>query len=480
MRPLGLSLAFAGVLAGSAHATTWVVNDLGDAPGTCPGPPCTLRAAIAAAQDGDIVSFDGALAFPASLFLAGSELTIGKSITIAGPGPDRLTISAGAQSRVLHVEAGTVRIVGVALANGRHRALDGSAGPPGTGLAGAPGATAEGGCVLVAGAASLHLERVALVSCQALGGDGGDGDHGSSGVFGGMGGPGGPGGTAAGGAIASFGSLSLVESSLQGALAIGGDGGRGGDGGASMVPLPPGFAGAGGNAGHATGAGLYLGPGAALLARNSTVTAGTARGGTGGNGGVSPSLGGQGGRGGDAEGGGAYLGAALALADLEFVSLGPATMLAGPGGIGSGGTTGSAGQARGETLATQSTARVRHAAFVGADEASDCHGTLSPSGPSLASDPSCGFALQGSYVANFVGPGVQEFAGRAVLQPRPGALPVDAAPDCADLDGATVSIDGVGRPRPVDGDGDGDARCDLGAFEYSPRVFADGFEAGGS
>ena len=481
MRPLHVSFALSAVLlVGEVSAATVVVANLGDAPGVCPGATCTLRAAITAAQEGDTVVFDSTLAFPSSLILGGSELTIAKDLTVLGPGPDRLTLSAGAQSRVLQVTAGSVRIVGLGLANGLHRTAVGNPGNAGRGHAGESVAAAEGGCVRVSASASLHLERVALVSCQARGGNGGNGANGTSGVIGGAGGTGGDGGSAFGGAIASFGELTLIESSIQGALALAGTGGRGGDGGSSMMGIPSGMGGAGGNGGTTRGAALYIAAGTTLVAHNSTVTAGTASGGTGGDGGVSNGLSGVGGDGGAAEGGGAYLGPTLALADLEFVSLGPATMQAGPGGAGGGGApAGAAGLARGEAVFADTTPRVRYAVFAGNDAASDCHGAINASGTNFASDASCGFALQGTYDANFFGPGVQEIAGRAVLRTRPGALPIDAAADCADLDGMLVQIDGVGRPRPVDGNDDGSAQCDLGAFEFDLRVFRDGFEPAG-
>ena len=475
MRLLRLLLVCAVLSPGASQAATVVVNDLGDAPGTCPT-TCTLRAALAAAQTADTIVFDPSLAFPSSLILGGSELSFTRDVTVIGPGPDRLTVSAGAQSRVLQVLSGSVRLRGVALSSGRHVTPNGLSGTPGTGQAGQSALAAEGGCIRVSETASLRLERVALVSCQARGGDAGAGGLGMGGVLGGPGGSGGNGGDALGGAIASFGALTLVDSSIQGALAIGGNGGRGGDGGDGMTT--DGFAGSGGDGGRARGAALFLGPAAALVVQNSTLTAGTASGGTGGGGGVSPGLSGSGGDGGAAEGGGAFLSASLALADFEFASLGPNVMQGGPGGSGGGGAPGgTAGQTRGEVVFAATTPRARHVAFVGVDDASDCEGSITASGTNLASDASCGFGLQSSFAQTFAGPAVEEISGRAVLRPLTGSLVIDAAVNCADLDGTVYVTDGVGRPRPQDGDGVGQTLCDLGAFEAGAYLFRNGFES---
>jgi CSLREA domain-containing protein len=461
--------------ASPAGAATITVNDLGDAPGTCPGTPCTLRAALAAAIDGDTIEFDPAFAYPASVSLNGTELAIGVDVTVLGPGSDRLTLSGGTQSRVLSVAASSVRIEGLGLANGRRQTAGAPSGPPGTGQPGSPALTAEGGCIRVAAGATLVLERVALVSCSAIGGAAGHGDNGTSGAVGGPGGNGGDGGTALGGAIANFGTLSLIDSSIQGALAIGGAGGDGGDGGSGVTQ---GMGGSGGAGGAARGAAIYVAPGAALLLRNSTLTASSASGGAGGEGGVSNGLSGVGGNGGTVEGGQLYLGTALTLADLEFASLGPASMQPGPPGPGGGGAvSGAMGLARGEVLFAGSVPRVRNSVLVGEDAAIDCQGSVNGSGANMDSDSSCGgFTLHGSYATHFVTPGVQELAGRAVLQPLPGALPIDAAEACLDLDGALVTQDQNARLRPIDGDGNGVAACDAGAYEFSPQIFANGFE----
>lgn len=475
-----LRLAFAlllGAVATGAPAATITVTDLSDQPGSCPGVTCTLRAAIVAANPADTIVFDPAFGYPASLNLAGTELAIGKDLIIVGPGPDRLTVSGSSQSRVFNITAGTVRIEGLGMSSGRHVTPAGNNGTPGSVSPGQSPQPAEGGCVRVSTSASLELLRVALRSCLAQGGSGGHGGNGlGGGLIGTMGGSGGNGGAALGGAIANFGTLSLIESSVQGGLAFAGRGGDGGDGGDGMTI--DGMGGGGGLGGAAHGASIYAGNGASVLLRNSTLTAGSLAAGMGGEGGVSNGMPGGGGNGGSTEGGQLYLGTGMPLADVEFASLGPTIMQPGVGGPGGGGgTMGSAGLARGEALFAGTSPRIRHSVLVGEDVALDCQGSVTASGDNLDSDDSCaGFNLQGSYAANFVGPAVQEEAGRAVLLPRPGAATIDAASDCNDLDAATVARDQSARLRPLDGGGAPGPQCDVGASEFDPRIFANGFE----
>jgi hypothetical protein len=98
-------------------ASTWPVNDPGDAgSGSCVT-TCTLRDAIANAAPGDTVAF--ALAFPATIQWNGLPLLIYKSLVITGPGPDQLTLSAARRSRVIEIANGaTVTIRGLAIADG--------------------------------------------------------------------------------------------------------------------------------------------------------------------------------------------------------------------------------------------------------------------------------------------------------------------------------------------------------------------------
>ncbi len=86
-----------------------------------------------------------------------------------------------------------------------------------------------------------------------------------------------------------------------------------------------------------------------------------------------------------------------------------------------------------------------------------------------------GFNLHGAYAANFRGTDDVQ-GGRVVLLPRPGSLVVDVAANCNDIFNNVVAFDQGGRARPVDGDLDGTATCDVGAIEFDPRLFGNGFE----
>jgi len=81
----------------------------------------SLRAAIAAASDGDAIQFDAALSGQ-TITLTSAELVIDKSITISGPGPSVLTVTRDQQALrfgIFHVMPGhTVIIEGLAISGG--------------------------------------------------------------------------------------------------------------------------------------------------------------------------------------------------------------------------------------------------------------------------------------------------------------------------------------------------------------------------
>jgi hypothetical protein len=83
------------------------------------GGDASLRAAIAAAQDGDRIVFDPGLRGQA-ITLTGGELPITKSLDIEGPGADQLAVSGNHASRVFRVSGDvTVTIAGLTLRDGR-------------------------------------------------------------------------------------------------------------------------------------------------------------------------------------------------------------------------------------------------------------------------------------------------------------------------------------------------------------------------
>ncbi len=272
----------------------------------------SLRAAVAAAADGDTVQFDPALA-GSTIPLTSGEIAINTSITISGLGSGNLGVNANLASRDFEVAAGkTVAISGLLVEGGQATGANGSAGGIGT-----DGSSGQGGGILNHG-------NLTVTACNffknyssggnggagtAIGGDGGEGQGGAifndagatlqvndcqfglnsaGGGTGGTGGnAGGSGGDGVGGAIYSQGSLTVTGSLFDLSSCGGGDGGAGT--GADSY---------GGSGGEGIGGAiLAYGPTniSASQLTNNTVTGGTgASGGAGG----SPGFGGQAGGGG--------------------------------------------------------------------------------------------------------------------------------------------------------------------------------------
>jgi CSLREA domain-containing protein len=99
------------------QAASLVVTTLTDeADGSCSDGDCSLRDALALAAPGDTISFS----VVGTITLSVGELTIGKSLTIAGPGADRLTLDAGGAHGVISITPSyaVVSISGLTVANG--------------------------------------------------------------------------------------------------------------------------------------------------------------------------------------------------------------------------------------------------------------------------------------------------------------------------------------------------------------------------
>ena len=97
-----------------AWAATWQVNRVDDpasgsaarcAPGNAQ--TCSLRDAIAAAQHGDTVAFDGAVFAAPQVLAVGRPLVIARAITLRGPGASLLTHDGQNALHLLEVNAGT-------------------------------------------------------------------------------------------------------------------------------------------------------------------------------------------------------------------------------------------------------------------------------------------------------------------------------------------------------------------------------------
>ncbi|HEX9221662.1 MAG TPA: right-handed parallel beta-helix repeat-containing protein, partial [Gemmatimonadaceae bacterium] len=101
----------------TAAATTWTVTSYGDDPDDA----STLRGALHAAHDGDTIdltSLTGAIVLTYGAAQVLRELPINASITIRGPGPDKLAIDGNKFSTVFHVFGVTVTISGLTIRNG--------------------------------------------------------------------------------------------------------------------------------------------------------------------------------------------------------------------------------------------------------------------------------------------------------------------------------------------------------------------------
>jgi CSLREA domain-containing protein len=119
---ISVAMAFSLVVitpAQPVHASTLIVNTLTDEfDFSCVDGDCSLRDAIfAAGVSGDVITFSVTGIIPLTL----GELTIGKDITITGPGADLLTISGEDTFRVFFINNPTsiVTITGVTIANGK-------------------------------------------------------------------------------------------------------------------------------------------------------------------------------------------------------------------------------------------------------------------------------------------------------------------------------------------------------------------------
>jgi Right handed beta helix region len=111
-------------------AATITVTSSADAGGTCPGPSCSLRQAIATAASGDTIFFDiptfadgyNAATQVFAITLTSGELAIGKNLTIDG-GASKIVVArnilGGAPKfHIFHITAGTVNISNLTITNG--------------------------------------------------------------------------------------------------------------------------------------------------------------------------------------------------------------------------------------------------------------------------------------------------------------------------------------------------------------------------
>ncbi len=117
------------------------------------------------------------------------------------------------------------------------------------------------------------------------------------------------------------------------------------------------------------------------------------------------------------------------------------------------------GAALGGGIAGLGTIRLRNS-FIAGSRGGDCAVALTGS-DNLLDDATCG--LPARPAAGLAADG----------RPLAGSNALDAVPpgQCLSADnGQPLATDRRGEPRPADGDGDGNPRCDIGPYEFQPRI----------
>ena len=108
---------------------TWIVNSLADpGDGTCSNNECTLREAIAAAQDGERVTFKDNIS--GRIALTAGRLVVDKSLTIEARDPSQIAVDGQGTTTVFAVAGAT----GGVLVNLFNLTITGGGGTPGSGV----------------------------------------------------------------------------------------------------------------------------------------------------------------------------------------------------------------------------------------------------------------------------------------------------------------------------------------------------------
>jgi hypothetical protein len=321
----------------------------------------SLRAAIASAQNGDIVTFNGSMTVQLT-----SELLINKNITVDGDlnndGAADVILDGQYKTRVIEVTAGrTVTLDGLVITRGL------VSGTGGNGGYGATGSMAGG----IFNAGILTLNNVSVTSNAASGGGGGGGVTGAfygggGGGGGGLGGQGGAhggsagpgtgtlGGGAGGGGVGGYGGgYDSTHMGGRGGTTTGGAGGvgvayysNGGNGSTATngtISIGGGGGGAGwdkvGGAGGSAAGGIYnASTGTMTIIGTSTITNNIGAGGGGGGGGGQGSNASNGGAGGRGVGA-IWNKGTLLITAANFAALAGNAAASGTGGTAQGGGT---------------------------------------------------------------------------------------------------------------------------------------------
>jgi hypothetical protein len=326
----------------------------------------SLRAALASAQNGDIVTFSSGMTIQLT-----SELLINKSLTVDGDlnndGVADVTLDGQYKTRVVEVTSGsTVTLDGLVITKGL---VAGNGGNGGSAAAGA-----MGGGIFNAGI--LTLNNVTVTANAASGGGGGGGVTGGyvgggggggagiGGQTGGHGGTAGPGtGTYAGGAGGANaggygGGYSPTDMGGRGGTSTGGVGGNGGSAGAGYshggnggsasngsLSIGGGGGGSGwdkvgGVGGNAAGGIYNAASGTLKVIGTSVISNNIAAGGGGGGGGGVGSNGADGGAGGRGVGAIWNNGGVVLITASNFAAISGNGAASGAGGLSNGGSTG--------------------------------------------------------------------------------------------------------------------------------------------
>jgi CSLREA domain-containing protein len=115
-------LFFSGFAAAAATdiAATVMVTKISDtSDGVCDA-DCSLREAVIAVNNGDTIVFSSLFNQPQTITLTGGQISISKSLTIAGPSADLLTVDANERSRIFNISNNVVvALSGMRLWKGR-------------------------------------------------------------------------------------------------------------------------------------------------------------------------------------------------------------------------------------------------------------------------------------------------------------------------------------------------------------------------
>lgn len=146
------------VTAPPAHAATIEVTSLVDvvAGGGCPGPDCSLREAVLAAADGDVISLEANAIYE----LTDGELVIGAPGHIVIEGNGATIEQTSVNARVLHRTTGDLTVRDLSVTGGNITSVP-------------PPAEPDGGGILIDGLGTLTVERSRIASNEAAGDGGG-------------------------------------------------------------------------------------------------------------------------------------------------------------------------------------------------------------------------------------------------------------------------------------------------------------------